>query len=286
MPSIFASAKLLVGPASFRLLNRDSRTAAHPTPHRPLDSTDSTLYAMPPTRLHSPSATHKTLLMFEVYQRQTMDRIPRNKEDPKTAATKLLLSTMPGLMVLMKINALGHGGLEECDPGLYSAEMSSGDGDNTPIHQTAQLNLRKPCRSCEWVDCLAENTHLILHAIEGIIENLKELEEILMYDVDHRNRYGPAALMEAALLGHWDFVEELINANKDLEDNEGCTALELAENCGRNKKERLRRRHPNYAPESTGHAYTFFFFGEERKTIALLVDDGPDPDFQTVAISG
>lgn len=100
------------------------------------------------------------------------------------------------------------------------------------------------------MDCLAENTHLILHAIEGIIENLKELEEILMYDVDHRNRYGPAALMEAALLGHWDFVEELINANKDLEDNEGCTALELAENCGRNKKERLRRRHPNYAPES------------------------------------
>jgi hypothetical protein len=28
------------------------------------------------------------------------------------------------------------------------------------------------------------------------------------------------------------------------------------------------------------------FFGEESKTIALLVDDGPDSDFRTVAISG
>jgi hypothetical protein len=100
------------------------------------------------------------------------------------------------------------------------------------------------------VDYLAENTYLIRHAIDGVIEYVEGLERGDY--VDHRNRYGRTALMEAALCGHSDFVEELIEvgAEKDLEDNEGCTALDLAENCGRNKQERLRRSHPGYSRES------------------------------------
>jgi hypothetical protein len=104
-PAVKCLGRGVRGPASFRLLNRDSRTAPHPTPHRPRDSTDSTVYAMPPTPLHSPSATRKT---SQAAQQNTMNRRPRNKEDPDDLATKPLLSTMPGLMVLMKINTLGQ----------------------------------------------------------------------------------------------------------------------------------------------------------------------------------
>jgi hypothetical protein len=63
---------------------------------------------------------------------------------------------------------------------------------------------------------LPENTYLIRHAIDGVIEYLEGLERGDY--VNHRNRYGCIALMEAALWGHSDFLEELIKlgTKKDL----------------------------------------------------------------------
>ncbi|WP_392455221.1 ankyrin repeat domain-containing protein [Chryseomicrobium aureum] len=80
---------------------------------------------------------------------------------------------------------------------------------------------------------------LIPAAEKGHLENVKVLLQDGKADIDHQNNYGYTALIEAVALTdgsalYQEIVQELLkyNANKELRDNRGKTALDYAKEKG------------------------------------------------------
>ncbi|PJK16091.1 hypothetical protein CQS04_09225 [Chryseomicrobium excrementi] len=80
---------------------------------------------------------------------------------------------------------------------------------------------------------------LIPAAEKGHLENVKILLEDGKADIDHQNNFGYTALIEAVALTdgselYQEIVQELLNynANKELRDNRGKTALDYAKEMG------------------------------------------------------
>lgn len=87
---------------------------------------------------------------------------------------------------------------------------------------------------------------LIPAAEKGHLENVKLLLNDGQVDIDHQNNYGYTALIEAVALTdgsqiYQDIVTELLNhqANKDLKDNSGKTAMDYAKELGYGKIEKI-----------------------------------------------
>ncbi|MFJ5791796.1 ankyrin repeat domain-containing protein [Lysinibacillus sp. NPDC093197] len=83
---------------------------------------------------------------------------------------------------------------------------------------------------------------LIPAAEKGHLNNVKLLLEDGKVDIDHQNKFGYTALIEAVALTdgsvvYQQIVQELLayNANKELRDNSGKTALDYAKEMGYSK---------------------------------------------------